>query len=93
MVYVKMVNIVTLMASIGVIKKRERKLKWTNPLKSWADPFTSLLELHQFIGKSFQNHLKDIVIIIVHLCFSERFDVFLVIQVSFSATLGPKRAL
>ena len=47
MVYVKMVNIVTLMASIGVIKKRERKLKSTNPLKSWADPFSSLLELHQ----------------------------------------------
>ena len=47
MVYVKMVNIVTLMASIGVIKKRERKLKATNPLKSWADPFSSLLELHQ----------------------------------------------
>ena len=47
MVYVKMVNIVTLIASIGVIKKRERKLKWTNPLKSWADPFSSLLELHQ----------------------------------------------
>ena len=34
MVYVKMVNIVTLMASLGIIKKRVyaiRKLKWTNP--------------------------------------------------------------
>ena len=34
MVYVKEVNILTLMASLGVIKKRVyaiRKLKWRNP--------------------------------------------------------------
>ena len=58
MVYVKKVNIVTLMASLGVIKKRIyaiRKLKWRNPKKSWADLFSSLLELHQL-----ENLLKTI---------------------------------
>ena len=58
MVYVKKVNIVTLMASLGVIKKRIyaiRKLKWRNPKKSWTDLFSSLLELHQL-----ENLLKTI---------------------------------
>ena len=46
------------MASLGVIKKRIyaiRKLKWRNPKKSWADLFSSLLELHQL-----ENLLKTI---------------------------------
>ena len=37
--------------------------------------------------------IKKIVIIIVHSRFSEWFDVFLIIQMSFWATLGSKRAL
>ena len=50
MVYAKMVNIVTLMASLGAIKKRVyaiRKLKVEKSLKQLrADLLSSLLELH-----------------------------------------------
>ena len=98
MVYVKMVNIVTLMASLGIIKKRVytiRKLKCMD--KSLKKLGRSVFKFAGVasIGKIFSKPLweKDIVIIIVHSRFSELFDVFLIIQMLCCATLGSKRAL
>ena len=59
MVYVKMVNIVTLMASLGIIKKRVytiRKLKCMD--KSFKKLGRSVFKFAGVtsIGKSFQNH-------------------------------------
>ena len=76
MVYVKMVNIVTLMASLGIIKKRvyaTRKLKCMDKsLKKFGrSVFKFPAVTGTSIGKSFQNHSKHIVIIIAHLRFSE----------------------
>ena len=75
MVYVKMVNIVTLMASLGIIKKRVyaiRKLKCMDKsLKKLGRSVFKFAGVTSIIGKSFQNHQKDIVIILVHSHFSE----------------------
>ena len=75
MVYARMVNIVTLMASLGIIENRVYCWSYIN----W-----------KIFSKSLKRYCYYI---IVHLRFSERFDVFLVIQMSFCATLGFKRAL
>ena len=59
MVYVKMVNIVTLMASLGIIKKRVyaiRKLKCMDKsLKKLGRSVFKFVGVTS-IGKSFQNH-------------------------------------
>ena len=60
MVYVKMVNIVTLMASLGIIKKRVyaiRKLKCMDKsLKKLGRSVFKFAGVTSIIGKSFQNH-------------------------------------
>ena len=90
MVYVKMVNIVTLMGSLGVIKKRSvyaiRKL-----IVEKVGPIRFHVCWSYINWKT--KPLKSIVIIIGHSLFSERFDVLFVIQMSFCATLGSEWAL
>ena len=92
MVYVKMVNIVTLMGSLGVIKKRSvyaiRKL-----IVEKVGPIRFHVCWSYINWKIFSKPSKSIVIIIVHSLFSERFDVLFVIQMSFCATLGSEWAL